>query len=138
MGVVEFVELDSVIVGEKTGVLWEPREISYESKIEGMTFNPQSHESLFFSIFSDWSYEQEIRVILPLSSCRYQESQSGNLYLYDLPLRTVSRVILGWKMARTHADAILSAALELNPQVQVVRAQFPNGGVRILNAGGAS
>jgi hypothetical protein len=136
--VVELVKLKSVFAGDGTGVLWEPREVSYGSEIEGMTFNPQSHESLFFSKFSDWSYEQEVRVILPLHSCRSKETQSGNLYLYDVPSITVSRIILGWKMERSHVEDIKSAALDLNPQVRVVRAQFLNGSVRILNAGGAS
>lgn len=126
---IEFANLDESFKGDDTGVLRQLREITYTNEIEGVTFDPKSHENLFFSKYSDWGYEQEVRVVLPLSECRLKQLDSGNLYLYDLPNRCINRVILGWNMQQATVDTVKAVLKEENPHVQVVRAQFQRGKV---------
>ena len=128
---IEFADLDSSFEGDATGVLREPREVVYESEIEGVTFDPRSHESLFFSKYSDWSYEQEVRVVLPLSECRVMATGSSSLYLFDVPRTCVRRVILGWNVQPTMANAVRAAVAVANPRVAVVHAQFRRGRVTL-------
>lgn len=46
---VEFAGLENEFTGDATGVLRQLREVTYAQEIEGVTFDPKSHESLFFS-----------------------------------------------------------------------------------------
>ena len=129
--VVEFVELDKVFPGDDTGVLCKPVAVLYEREHLGVSFEPQSHESLFFSKFQDWGYEQEVRVVLPLTNCR-QEFVGGNLlYFYDLPARCIARVILGWNTAPEKADAVRAYAHTLDPKVEIVQARIVRGRVEL-------
>ena len=77
--VVEFEDLDKIFPGDNTGVLWQPIPVYYEQDGMGITFEPRSHESLFFCKFTDWSYEREVRIVLPLDDCR-QSNESTYTY----------------------------------------------------------
>lgn len=129
---VEFTKLESVFRGDPTGVLRELREVIYEQEIEGVTFDPKSHESLFFSKYLDWSYEQEVRVVLPLADCRKQKLSSGDLFLYSLPIDCVSRVILGWNMEPASVALIMEAVANVNPRIEVAHARFVRGKVSLM------
>lgn len=131
--VVEYADLNCSFKGNETCVLWQLREVVYESEINGVTFDPKSYESLFFSKYSDWSYEREVRVVLPLSDCRVTQLDTGSLYLFDLPPACVRRIILGWNMPPATADAIRAAVAATNPCVSVVRALFRRGKVTIIS-----
>ncbi len=135
--VIEYADLNCSFKGDETGVLRQLREVVYESEITGVTFEPNSYESLFFSKYSDWSYERESRVILPLSDCRVTPLKTGNLYLFDLPPTCVRCVILGWNMPQATADAIRAAVSATNSRVSVVRALFCRGKVTFISDGGS-
>ena len=129
--VVEYINLDTVFCGDETGILRQLRDVSYEPEIEGVTFAPCSHESLFFSKYSDWSYESEVRAVLPLAECRAQSADGRTLYLYDLPLKSLHRLVLGWNIDPSKAKDIQVAVAETNPCVQVVQAHFRRGKISI-------
>src|SRR5260370_26193696 len=96
--VVEFRNLDQVFLGDDTGVMREVVPVRYERERYGVTFDPRSHESLFFAKFQDWRYEQEVRVVMPLSECREYPSGGKVLYFYDVPSTCIARFILGCNM----------------------------------------
>lgn len=127
--VVEFQELDNPFPGDKTGVLCEPIEVRYERERVGVTFDPRSHGSIFFTKYEDWGYEQEVRVVLPLDECRQHRDGDTLLNLFDIPRTCITRIILGWNIAPEHADAVRASARELNPAVEVVQACFLRGRV---------
>jgi len=135
---VEFAGLEDEFTGDATGVLRQLREVTYAQEIEGVTFNPKSHESLFFSKYMDWSYEQEVRVVLPLADCHQHIHDQGILYLYNLQPKYIRRVILGWNINRTSADAVQDAVSEVCPNVEVVQAQFRLGKVSFESHDGAA
>jgi len=127
--VVEFVDLDGVFPGDDTGVLRQPIPVRYEREHLGVSFDPQSHESLFFAKFQDWSYEQEVRVVLPLADCRQEFVGGKLLYVYDMPGSCVARVILGWNMAPEKVEAVRAHARTINRKVEIVQARFVRGRV---------
>ncbi|WP_333583783.1 DUF2971 domain-containing protein [Rivihabitans pingtungensis] len=133
---VEFTDLESEFTGDATGVLRQLREVTYAQEIEGVTFDPKSHESLFFSKYMDWSYEQEARVVLPLADCRQHIHDQSILYLYDLPTKFIRRVILGWNINRTSVDVVRDAVSEFCPNAEVVQAKFLRGKVSLVNRDG--
>ena len=135
---VEFTDLESEFTGDATGVLRQLREVTYAQEIEGVTFDPKSHESLFFSKYMDWSYEQEARVVLPLADCRQHIHDQGILYLYDLPTKFIRRVILGWNINRTSVDIVRDAVSEFCPNAEVVQAKFLRGKVSLVNRDGTA
>lgn len=68
--VVEYEHLNEVFAGDETGVLWSPTEVRYErGETGGVTFEPKSHDAIFFEKFKDWGYEREVRVVAPLDMC---------------------------------------------------------------------
>ena len=131
--VVELVDLSATFTGDQTGVLNELREVEYKSEITDITFDPLSHESLFFSKFSDWRYEQEFRVVLPLSDCTPRPHGDSTLYLYQLPLNAVHRLILGWNMQPDTAEKIKSLVASKESSVQVTHARFSGGKIIVEN-----
>ena len=128
--IVEFGDLADTFSGDDTGVLREPIAVRYERESFGVTFDPQSHESLFFAKFRDWSHEREVRVVMPLADCRQASNDERQLYLFDVPRRHVSRVILGWQMAPVMVDQVVERVRTINPSVHVVRASVARGQVR--------
>jgi hypothetical protein len=129
--VIEYVNLDEIFCGDATGVLSQIRNVRYEREIEGVTFDPCSHESLFFTKYSDWSYEAEARVVLPLAECRAKPAEARKLYLYDLPSESLNRLVLGWNIDPSKSKDIQAAVAEINPCVQVVQAQFRRGEISL-------
>jgi hypothetical protein len=129
--VVEFQNLEDVFRGDETGVLYEPLPVRYERERSGVTYDPRSHESIFFSKYEDWSYEREVRVVLPLGDCRQIVSDEKRLYLFDIPRDCIKRIILGWNVAPDVADAVRMFARELNPSATVVQALLLFGRVYV-------
>jgi hypothetical protein len=127
--IVAFRNLESVFSGDDTGVLRQPVTVRYYREHVGMTFEPSSHEALFFEKFDDWRYEQEVRVVLPLADCRTESVSGKQIYLYDVPADCVTRVILGWNMSAANVAAASELIAEINPNVQVTQASFARGKV---------
>ena len=102
---VEFRNLENVFTGDETGILRKPTSVRYRREV-GVTFDPQSHDSMFFAKFEDWSYEQEVRVVLPLSDCKMETVSRKQLYLFEVPRSCVARVIsAGTWLQRTSFDS---------------------------------
>jgi len=130
--VVEFNRLNDIFTGDETDVLWKLTEVRYERETGGVTFEPESHDALFFEKFSDWSYEQEVRVVAPLDSCVSVSIENGHkIYVFDLPTSNVSRLILGWKMDVEAAEEIRRVAEGSASSIEVVQARFEGGCVRV-------
>lgn len=128
---IEFKNLERVFQGDETGVLRQPRPVIYETEITGVTFDPVSHETLFFSKFLDWSYEQEVRVVLPLAECKQSISKDKPIYLFDLPPECVERIIFGWHMPENDQENIKQAIQQKYPNVKIGYARFARGQVHI-------
>jgi len=130
--VVEFAGLEKYFTGDETGVLRQPIAVRYERERVGVSFDPQSHETIFFAKFLDWSYEQEVRVVLPLTDCRVRElPDQKRLYLYDVPRDCVKRVILGWNMSADKVKDVRAFAAIHNPEVEILQARFVHGHVEL-------
>ncbi len=129
--IVEFRHLDQFFAGDETGVLNRPIAVRYQKERSGVTFEPQSHESLFFDKFEDWSYEQEVRVVVPLADCRQAHFGGRRLYLYDVPPECVPRLILGWNTAPESARLVRALATRSRKPVEVVQARFQRGRVEV-------
>ena len=142
--VVEFEDLDKIFPGDKTGVLWQPIPVYYEQDGMGITFEPRSHESLFFCKFTDWSYEREVRIVLPLDDCHQKQDIVSNestytchqkqdivsnesTYTYNIRPICVVRVILGWKMEPKIVRTVRNYVREINPKVNIVQTSFARG-----------
>lgn len=129
--VVEFQGLEKIFAGDETGVLWQPVAVRYERVRSGMTFEPQSHETLFFDKFQDWSYEEEVRIVVPLQDCRSESSGGNSIHLYDIPADSVARVILGWNMSADDVARARRLVSGLNPSVEILHARFVRGRVEL-------
>jgi hypothetical protein len=129
--VVEFRDLDTVFHGDDTGVLFRPIPVRYERDQLSVTFDTQSHHSLFFSKFPDWKYEKEVRVVLPLADCRKEVITSHQLNLWEIPRHCISRLILGWNMPKDARTTIHEYVQQLNPQVDMIEARIIRGQVTL-------
>jgi len=128
---VEFVGLEEVFCGDDTQVLSQPIAVKYDRDRVSVTFETKSHHSLFFSKFPDWSYEQEVRVVLPLISCRRQTIGRRQIYISEIPRACISRLILGWKMPNSVRRDIESNVERLNSEVEIVAARFSHGRIEL-------
>lgn len=129
--VIEFIGLDGIFQGDNTGVLSQPISVKYERDRLSVTFDTESHESLFFAKFADWSYEQEVRVVLPLADCRKASIGNRHLYIREIPPACIARLILGWNMQNDVRKAIREHVQELNPKVEIVDARVVHGRVKL-------
>lgn len=130
--VIEFTGLQEIFQGDETGILRQLVPVRYDRERRGVTFDPQSHETIFFGKFRDWGYEKESRVILPLEECRTVEAGDRSLFLYDIPPRHVRRLILGWRMPPPVVERVEAMVADLNPSVPVCRVGIEKGAVRLL------
>jgi Protein of unknown function (DUF2971) len=91
--------LENEFGGNETASLSCVKPVEYLDVLSGMTFDPQTQDRLFFAKQSDWSYEREWRVVLPLSSC---EREGPDLYIKKVPTTHVNGVICGWRCSDEH------------------------------------
>ena len=125
--VVVFEGLDDVFQGDDTGVLKKPIDVRYNREESGVTFEPSSHEALFFEKFQDWSYEQEVRVVMPLDECKVVRVKENNLYLYKIPPTHISELIIGWNMKDDSIEKIYKSVQNSSSSIQISRADFRKG-----------
>lgn len=130
---IEFKNLEQVFTGDDTGVLRQITPVTYQRESFGVTFDPQSHRSLFFAKFEDWRYEQEVRVVLPLCECKEHTMAAVQLYTYQIPKSCISRVLLGWNMSNKNKDAVNWQVQKDNPTVTVSHARFSKERVSIVD-----
>lgn len=129
--VVEFKGLEAAFAGDDTQCLGEPLPVRYTRGQELMTFDPRTYDTLFFTKNSAWSYECEVRVVLPLLECERVRSQTSSLYLRDVGRGHVQRIILGWRMPADRAAAIRQLVTGIDPSVEVVQATARQGRIEL-------
>lgn len=127
----EFRGLEEIFVGDDTGVLRQLTPVAYQRHSFGVTFDPESHRSLFFTKFADWNYEQEVRVVLPLSACETLNLAGKAIYTYRIPRRSIAQLILGWNMKQEDALTIDALVRKFNPDVVLSRARFTKGKIAL-------
>lgn len=123
--VLEFRDLHETFQGDGTGILYQPIPVTYERECSGVTFDPRSHHSIFFQKLEDWSYEQEVRVVLPLSDCKLSKNQ--NIHLFQIPARHIVRVYFGWRMPSKIADDVVAIVRAKSADVEVFGATISRG-----------
>lgn len=128
---IEFRNLHDAFPGDETATLGEIRPVQYEDERSGVTFDPKSHELLFFSKFTDWQYEQEVRVAMALADCREIQGPKRKLYLFSIPPEHISRIILGWKMNSDAAEKVVETAKAYNSSIEIITARIEGGRVHI-------
>ncbi|MDP1655790.1 MAG: DUF2971 domain-containing protein [Hylemonella sp.] len=128
---VEFRNLDQVFLGDQTGVLRQLTPVTYQRETSGVTFDPQSHRSLFFTKFQDWSYEQEVRVVLPLSDCQAHAVPGRQLFTWQVPKNCVASLVLGWNMKLADRLAVEEQVRTYNPAVAIKYAHFSRGKIGV-------
>lgn len=117
--VVAFVDLDHVFRGDKTGVLSAVKDVRYPDQRHGVTFLPNSHEGLFFEKAEDWSYEQELRIVLAQSDCKLVNIAGKSHFVYQVPQKNILRVYLGWRIPASHRNEILAAHRDLESAAEI-------------------
>jgi hypothetical protein len=131
--VVELADIHDIFKGDLTGVLVKPTAVRYERERRGVTFDPRSHLSLFFSKFSDWKYEREVRIILPLDDCERVSLDKNTLYLFQIPKEAISRVIMGWRIPREIAQSFARTLRSINDDVDISMSKVEHGKVTCAN-----
>jgi hypothetical protein len=129
---IEFQGLEEVFRGDNTGILRAPIAVRYEREHAGVTFETRSHETLFFVKFQDWSYEREVRVVLPLDECEHRAHNGRELYLYQMPRPCISRVVVGWRMPTSKVAEVKARVRASSPGVEVVGARIMRGQVTLV------
>lgn len=127
--VFQFENLHHTFSGDKTGSLNTLKSIKYSEILLGMTFDPLTQDNLFFSKFSDWSYEREWRVVTSLNTCKF-DSNNG-CYLKQTNSTHVKRIICGWKVEKNAINEIREKLSKINSDIKIVTAKFENGDVII-------
>jgi hypothetical protein len=106
--VIRLDDLDSEFLEDATGSLNNVKPVSYVDELVGMTHDPSTQDNLFFSKFSDWSYEREWRVVAALSSC--QLSPDGKMHLRYVRPSIVTGLICGWNASDEEVRVRLRAS----------------------------
>jgi hypothetical protein len=126
---VELCDLDKAFPADDTGILGQPIDVTYPQRRTGVTFDPRSHRSLFFDKFKDWDYEQEVRVILPLSCCRQSVEAQQSSFFFDTQPKHVRRIILGWNVSPDQEVRVRQQVLAINNDVIIAKASCERGQV---------
>lgn len=136
--VVEFQGLGTVFRENETGSLNVLKPVKYYTDYIGMTFDPATQDSLFFSKHQSWSYEHEWRVVLPLAEC--SDKSIPGLHVKKIPASHIAAVIFGWRCSDTDKSAVVDAVSRVNPNAFFRQASLLHGKVILtdmsLKAGG--
>jgi hypothetical protein len=127
--VVVFEDLEKAFSGDETGSLNIPKPVVYSNEFTGMTFDPSTQDSLFFSKLSDWSYEREWRVVSALSACR--QSPGDTLHLRHVDPVHLTAVISGWRVSTDNRSLLSDSVKRLNPAVELISANLDRGKVNL-------
>ncbi len=141
---VKFRNLDKIFTGDDTGILHKPLRVDYDrDNSSGVTFETNSHKTIFFSKFPDWKYEEEVRVVIPLKECRAvkkflkkekyckEREKDKQLYLYEIPKTHIYSIIYGWNMSSEKKKKIYAHIQKINSNVKVTEARIVSGRIRI-------
>ena len=127
--IVEFGGLEEIFCGDDTGILNTPLHVVYRQDLTSITFDPRSHEYMFYSKYSDWSYEREIRIALPLCKCTKCIHDDCTVHTHKIPLCHVRRIYCGWNIEREMLENVISYTRSTNPSVEVWTTNISRGQV---------
>lgn len=125
--VVEYDGLDSLFVGDETGVFDRIRDVDYVGERLSIRLSACDFERLFYTKLAKYEFEKESRVIKVLSEC---DDEFG--FVRISPERFVKRVIVGWNCSEENFAKIKEVvAQQSDCSIPVVRAFFADGHVQI-------
>src|SRR5215468_10699962 len=81
----------------------------------------------FFEKLGDLGYEEEVRIVMPLKECRQENKDTGRLYLFDIPKRHISKIIVGWRTPMDKVAQLIRQVDLINPHVKVFQANIIKG-----------
>lgn len=90
---------NQVIPNKKTGGVLDyagtPLKVTYTKRRKTILFWQKAMSEVFLTKGSDWEYEQEYRMVLPLETST--EVVNGNIHLFHIPFDAVKSIIFGAK-----------------------------------------
>lgn len=125
--VIEYTSIDEAFAGDDTQLLNGVHRVDYAPEQQGVTFDPVSFRSLFFTKFSDWKYEREWRIVSSITDCEPVLVGTQQINVRYIPKHHVSAVILGWKLNRAEVDRVRKIAGNTIP---VYTASFSRSGLQ--------
>lgn len=135
---IEFTGLNNTFQANENELFSCLRKVQYKTPRMPMTFEPRSHENLFFMKNHDWSYEHEWRIVLPLTECQKQTLVNGsNIFTYHISPSHITKIFLGLNMNKSHTQKVLAAIKEAGRHdIIVEKMVFENGIMkgRLVNA----
>jgi len=131
--VIEFENLQSVYLGDETGILNEIKDIEYTNRRSGISFDRGSYNSLFFEKNKDWEYESEKRIVTDLNSCIEYSIGDEVIYIQTISKQYISKVIFGWKIPESTIHRLSKEVCSINPNVNIAISKIEDGLVEINN-----
>lgn len=122
--VLEFADLEDAFTGDETQLLNEPKDLRYSQAFEGVTFDPHSTPNLFFWKFSDWAYEEEVRVVRALEDCENVGKDMDDLWIARIDPRHVTGVIVGWNADAGDTNALIDFCKDAKRPIKLSQASF--------------
>lgn len=126
--VVVLESLENAFPGDATGSLHAVKPVVYADPVLGMTFDPSTQDRLFFSKHSDWSYECEWRVVVPLDVCRVPVG-SSTLRLLNIPSGNVAAVICGWNADPADVARLRAISQGAGSATTIIEARYQRNGI---------
>ena len=125
--VIEYEGLESLFVGDETGVFDRIKTVNYVEKRLPIRLSACDFERLFYTKLTNYEFEKESRVIKLLSEC---DDKSG--FIRISPERYIKRVIVGWNCPDVEFAKIKEvASCQSNGGIPVARANLVNGHIQM-------
>ena len=125
--VIEYEGLESLFVGDETGVFDRIKTVNYVEKRLPIRLSACDFERLFYTKLTNYEFEKESRVIKVLSEC---DDKSG--FIRISPERYIKRVIVGWNCPDVEFAKIKEvASCQSNGGIPVARANLVNGHIQM-------
>lgn len=129
--VVEYEGLESLFVGDDTGVFNGIKDINYVKERLPIRLSACDFERIFFTKLKKYDFEKEFRVIKVLSDCDYDNGLGGH-FITISPEKYIKRVIVGWNCPNAEFNEIKEiVAKQSKDRIQVVRAVAVGNHVKI-------
>lgn len=122
--VVVFSNLEASFTGDETHILNALKDMRYSSDFEGVTYDPTTTENLFFWKFSDWAYEQEVRIVRALSDCSQVQAGDEAIRVHTIAPTHVPEVIVGWNASDDDKARLIEFCRKSDRPIKLTQATF--------------
>lgn len=129
--VVEFTGLDELFSGDETGMLNILEPVKYTKVKSAVTFERESYKSIFFEKNEDWSYENEVRIITNLDSCKVINIENDKIYCKDIGTKYINKVIFGWNVKLSDVNRISTELNKIKSGLECVVAEVNTGQIKV-------